>query len=1020
MISKFKWTLALVMVLFVQLSFAQVKTLTGVVSEGGMPLPGVSVIIKGTQNGTQTDLDGNYSLQVKPGDVLEFSFIGLKDVSYKVGNANSYNVTMASDEEMLEEVVVMAYGQVKTKNEVTGNAVAIKGDAVAATPMASADQALQGRVAGLQMSASSGSPGAKQNIRIRGRNSMTATNEPLYVIDGIPMYDGDFSGGNQTSDGSSPSTSLSLLATINPADIESMTVLKDAGATAVYGARGTNGVILITTKRGKTGATKFNFSTRVGFQRNAVKGPRLLSSSEKEEIFLDGVYNTYGADKGFSREQAGEYALANFGNSGNYGAWVASGRPDNKWGDYVKNQDAPLTSINFSATGGGERNNFYASLSHDKMESTVIGSDFRRIGASLSFMQKITDKVEFNTSIKVTNTKQNGISEGGAYFSNPNYIKLVMNPWNPLYNPDGSYYLPPSGYHNVVYTTKHNQDLNDVTRVINSNSIAYSITDDLKFTSNMGIDYTLADYSGYRNPVHGDGKNYQGTASKYIRRNFTYIAQNGLDYRFHLGDSHRFDAKVLIEYQKSKRNILQGDGQIVLEGLTSLGAAAANKDAAYEFIDDSNLGYVGILNYNYQNRFLVDVTGRRESSSKFTDRNGTFFSVGGAWNVHMEDWMLQQQAISTLRLRASYGTNGNSQINPNMYVQRLDIVTYDGEAGLIPSQLGGPIGWEKQKKLDFGLEVGFLNDRITLGAAYFQSKTSDLLYNRTLSKLSGFESQMMNMGSLDNRGVELEFNADIVRSEDFNISFGANFGTVRNRITEMPTENGKQLEVIGSYTANIKGHSVGEWYMPTWAGVDPETGQPLWYNLDGTKTSVYDAKTQSKFQGASALPKFTGGANLHIDYKGWFADGMVTFAGGHKVYEQYAFKTANTTSAIVSSNASSQMLDRWQKPGDITDVPLVEYTATGGNKSATSASTRFLHDGDYLRLRNVTLGYNFTSDITRALKIDGLSMSIIGTNLWTWVKDSGLKYDPEVDATGYVSVATPPVKSFVFSINVKF
>ncbi len=1015
--SKLKWAIGLFMVLVVQFSFAQEKTLKGVVSEEGFPLPGATVVIKGTTMGTQTDLDGNYSIKVKEGDVVSFSFIGLQDVTYKVGVANTHNVTMKAVEDMLEEVVVLAYGQVKTKNQVTGNAVAIKGEAVAATPMASADQALQGRVAGLQMSASSGSPGAKQNIRIRGRNSMTATNEPLYVIDGIPMYDGDFSGGNQGKD--SPSTSLSLLATINPADIESMTVLKDAGATAVYGARGTNGVILITTKRGKSGATKFNFSTRVGFQNNAVRGPRLLSSNQKEEIFLDGLYNTFGDTEGFTREEAGNYALANYSKSGNYGNWVAAGRPDNNWSDYVKNEDAPLTSINFSATGGSERHNFYASISHDKIESTVIGSDFRRIGASLSFMQKITDKVEFNTSIKVTNTKQNGISEGGAYFSNPNYTRLVMNPWNPLYNADGSYFLPNSGYHNVVYTTKHNQTLNDVTRVINSNSISYSITDDLKFTSSMAIDYTLADYSETRNAVHGDGKNYGGTAGKAVRNNFNYVAQNGLDYKFYLGDSHQFNAKVLMEYQKSKRRFLEGSGQILLDGFNSLAAAAANKDANYEFLDDANLGYVGIINYNYQNRFLVDVTGRREGSSKFTDRIGLFYSVGGAWNMHLENWMANQQTISTLRFRGSYGTNGNSQINPNQYVRQVDVVSYDGEAALIPVQIGGPIGWEKQQKMDFGFMLGMLDDRFTLGATYFESKTSDLLYKRTLSKMSGFESQMMNMGAMNNRGIELEVNADIVRSKDFNISVGANFGTVRNRITEMPVFDGVEIKDFKSYTADVKGHAVSEWYMPTWAGVDPQTGQPMWYDANNEKTSNY-SDAESRFQGASALPKFTGGANLHVDYKGFYLDGMFTFAGGHKVYEQYAFKTAGTTSALISSNASSDVMDRWQKPGDITNVPIVQYEATGGNEDYTSPSTRFLYDGDYIRLRNVTLGYNFNAAITKALNVDGLTLSVIGTNLWTWVKDKGLNYDPEVDALGYVNLATPPVKSIVFSVNVKF
>lgn len=1012
---KLKWTI--VLSLLIQFSFAQEKTLKGVVSEGGTPLPGVTVVIKGTTKGTQTDLQGNYAIKAQEGEVISFTFIGLKEVIYTVGRTTTYNVTMVAAEKMLEEVVVLAYGQVKTKNQVTGNAVSVKEKAIIATPLVSADQALQGRVAGLQMSTSSGSPGARQNIRIRGRNSMTATNEPLYVIDGIPMYDVDFAGGNQG--GVAPSTSLSLLATINPSDIESMTVLKDAGATAVYGARGTNGVILITTKRGKTGATKFTVSSRVGFQNNAVKGPRLLTSNEKEEIFLDGLYNTYGKSAGFSRDQAAGYALANFSKSGNYGNWIEAGRPNNNWRNEIEYGDTPLTSLSFSATGGSDRHNFYTSLSHDKAKGTVIGVDFRRIGASLSYKQKITNSLEFNTSIKVTNTKQNGILEGGNYLSNPNYVKFVMNPWQPVYNTDGSYFFPESGFPNVVYTTKHNQTLNDVTRVINSNSISYAIYTGLKFTSSIALDYTLADFSQYRNPIHGDGKNFGGTAAKAVRTNFNYVVQNGLDYNFYIGENHQFSTKLLIEYQKSKRRFLVSTGQIILSGFETLEAAAANKDTTYEFLDDANLGYVGIVNYNYQNRFLVDLSGRREGSSKFTNRIGYFYSIGGAWNMHLEDWMANQQTISTMRFRGSYGTNGNSQINPNQYVRRANIATYDGEAALVPVQIGGPLGWEKQQKLDFGFLFGLFEDRLSLGVTYFESKTSNLLYQKTLSKMTGFESQMMNMGSMNNRGLEFELNTAIIRSKDANFSIGFNLGTVRNRITEMPVIDGVEMTDYKTYTADVKNHIAGEWYMPTWAGVDAQTGQPLWYDANNQKTSDY-AKAESRFQGASALPKFTGGANVHLDYKGFYLDGLFTFTGGHKIYDQQVARTLKTTGTIISSNSTAEVLDRWQKPGDITNVPLIEYTATGGNRNFTSPSTRFLYDGDYIRLRNITIGYSFNTATTKGLGLDEITLALIGTNLWTWVKDKRLTYDPEVGPTGYITLTTPPIKSIVFSVNIKF
>lgn len=293
--SKIKWLYACIMILLVQVGFAQEKTLSGVVTEDGMPLPGVTVVIQGTQLGTQTDLDGKYSLKAKPGQVLVFSFIGMKEVKHTVGNANVFNAALHAEGSELDEVVVLAYGQVRKKNEVTGNVVAIKGDVVAETPIVSADQALQGRVAGLQMATTSGSPGSVQNIRIRGRNSVSATNEPLYVIDGVPIINSNISN-------SADVTSLSPLSSINPDDIESMTVLKDAGATSVYGARGSNGVILITTKKGKHGKPSYNFRSSIGFQNRAVKGPKFLSGEQRAELWMEALANGNDLDVNYVKE----------------------------------------------------------------------------------------------------------------------------------------------------------------------------------------------------------------------------------------------------------------------------------------------------------------------------------------------------------------------------------------------------------------------------------------------------------------------------------------------------------------------------------------------------------------------------------------------------------------------------------------------------------------------------------------------------------------------------------------------
>lgn len=1012
--SKFKWTLTLFLALLVQLSFAQEKTLTGVVTESGMPLPGATVVVKGTQHGTQTDLDGRYSLKVKQGDVLVISFIGLNDVVYTVGAANAYNVTMVTDEQMLEEVVILGYGQVRRKSEVTGNVVAVKGEDIEKVPVVSADQALQGRVAGLQMSGTSGAPGAKQNIRIRGASSITAGREPLYVIDGVMVTNDNMSGTEDI-------TSLSPLAALNSSDIESMTVLKDAAATAVYGARGANGVILITTKKGAVGEARFTLNSYMGFQNNAVKGPRMLTGEQKKELYLESLYNSYsnsGAD--FSRDEAYEWGLANGGIPATLSNYVKNGSVSTDWGEAVRRKDAPTSNISFSASGGNENQSYFASLGHTKSEGTVIGSDFRRITGALSVKQKLRDRVVFTNDLKVSNIKQDALLENGAYFSNPNLTKLFMNPWVSPYNADGSYYLPSSGLHNVLYTTENNINTNDFTRAINATSVSYELADGLKFESKMALDYGLSEFVGYQNSVHGDGIAVGGSASNYVRRYFNYNVQNSLEYRFYLGEGHRVDAKVVYEYEKFKNKLLQGYGEVMPNGFTSLGTAATNYNAATSSYDYANNAFVGFLNYNYLNRYLIDFSARREGNSKFSsdDRWGTFFAVGAAWNLHEEEFLKKSNAVSTFRLRGSYGTNGNAEIDPNSYQNLAEVVSYDGQGGFSSKQLGANIGWERITKLDLGFELGFIDNRINLSAAYFKNTTKDLLYRRQLSYMSGFESQLENIGSLENKGFEVELNVDLVRTDDFNWSIGGNLGTVKNEITEMPMVDGESLVQKNAYRRDAVGQPIYAWHMPTYGGANPATGNAQWYKEDGTLTEVF-GEAEHRYQGGSPLPTYSGGVFTHLDYKGFFVDALVSFAGGNKVYESWTTQTNGVGSTTLSLyNGVDVLMDRWQNPGDVTSVPKVNHAPA--NVNATQPSTRFLYDGDYIRLRNISFGYNFKSEALKFMKLDGLTLSLVGTNLATWVKDDRLKYDPEIDATGFTSLTAPPIKSVVFAINVKF
>ncbi|WP_353101782.1 TonB-dependent receptor [Myroides odoratus] len=1005
--SKIKWMYTCIMILLVQVGFAQEKTLSGVVTEDGMPLPGVTVVIQGTQLGTQTDLDGKYSIKTKPGQVLVFSFIGMKEVKHTVGNANVFNAALHAEGNELDEVVVLAYGQVRKKNEVTGNVVAIKGDVVAETPIVSADQALQGRVAGLQMATTSGSPGSVQNIRIRGRNSVSATNEPLYVIDGVPIINSNISN-------SADVTSLSPLSSINPDDIESMTVLKDAGATSVYGARGSNGVILITTKKGKQGKPSYNIRSSIGFQNRAVKGPKFLSGEQRAELWMEAIANGNDLDVDYVKDNYADLMGEDL-----YVYWNNNGRQHYDWQEAVRVKNAPMSSLNFSVNGGDENGTYFASIGHDKSDGIIIGTDFRRVTGNFSFTRKLNDKIDIKIGANVSNIKQNGILEGGSFFGNPNVTSKLMNPWASPYNADGSYNIE-SGLlggelPNSLYTVANDIVQNDMTRVISSNSFGYKILDNLRFESTIGLDYTLVNYQNYQNAVHGDGYGYGGIAAQSDRRIFNYVWQNSLNYNFFIGNDHRFDVRALMEFQKNKYNMLFADGQVLPPGLITLGGAAANYTATSQYYDWTQLSYLGLLNYSYANKYLVDLTIRQEGSSRFSSDNrwGTFWAVGAAWNIHQEDFLLDSNAISTLRLRGSYGSTGNSSIDPNVYQHLLESVSYNNEAGLASKQIGGKLGWEKQDKLDFGLEFGFFNDRITGGIAFYQSKTRDLLYRLPLSYTSGFDAKWINQGKLKNHGFEAELDVKIFDSKDFKWSIGGNVGVVKNELTEMPT-------TYKSYTADKVGRAINEWYMPNWAGVDPQTGAAQWYAADGTKTSNY-GQAESRFQGASALPKVTGGVNTHIEYKGFYADALFTFATGYKVYDYWSQVTsAPEATTLYYYNGNEELMNRWQKPGDIADVPILTDGAVAGNAYFTSPSTRFLYDGDHIRLRQLTVGYNFTNQAAKFIGVDAINISVAALNPVTWVKDGKLKFDPEVDATGYVEFASPPLKSVVFSVNVKF
>ncbi|MFC6859890.1 SusC/RagA family TonB-linked outer membrane protein [Zunongwangia atlantica] len=1011
--------LTLFMVLVVQLVFAQEKNVSGtVVDEGGLPLPGVNVIEKGTNNGVQTNFDGEYNISVTEGSTIVFSYVGYSKQEFVVGNSNTIDVTLEVDAAALGEVVVLGYST-KGVEEVTGASVQVAGEELASNPTVTVDQALQGKVPGLQISQSSGTPGSVQDIRIRGVSSIGAGNDPLYVIDGVPVI-------NSNATGSTARSSLSPIASLNSQDIETITVLKDASATAQYGARGSNGVIVITTKKGKSGEAQFTFNSRVGFQNDAYNKRTVLTGPQRYELLGEALLNSYGPngsvqDYGVTTPAEAIGLIPSV--DANY-----DGTSVYNWSDLIKNEDALTQDYNFSATGGDEKGSFYASLGYNKTEATVIGSTFERLNGVMNFSRKLRDNINFSTNMNVSRITQNPILEQGSYFSNPFITRFLMNPFNNPYNEDGSQNIDLAfgSLHNTLYVLDNNITRNELIRGISNSTLDWELFDGFTFSNKLALDYQIANYRDYQNRYEGDSAPVNGASTASDNKNYNWVYQGSFNYGFTLGDVHNFDFTTLFEYQKNQGYYMYAYGEnFPADGLTYITSASANYDASSSFSDWYNVSYLGIVNYNYDGRYVIDGSIRREGSSRFApeQRFGTFGAVGAAWNIHRENFM-KGSVFNSLRLRTSYGITGNNAIGINNYQALLSYgATYGGNGGATPSQFGNAdLTWEKAENFDVGLIFGLFNNRLSGSVTYFNRRNYDLLQGVPLSLTTAFSNQSQNLGEMTNSGIEAELSFDVISTEDFNWNIYGNYASVDNEVTKLALgADGEPIDPNGgsSYKSTEVGRPVGGWYMRTWAGVDPETGEPTWYEngVDGETTSNYNT-AEAVYQGASALPTYSGGLGTRVSFKGFFAEADLYFAGGHKIYEQYAqFYLRTNSFSLGSYNGATELLDRWQQPGDITDVPKVDY---GVNNNFHATSSRHLFDGDYVRLKNVAFGYNLPSSWANSIGIDGLMLTLRGTNVATWLKDDGLLLDPEVRADGYTRLTTPPVESYTLGVNVKF
>ena len=996
-------------------SYSQNQIITGKItdSSGKNRLAGVTVMLKGTQKGTVSGAEGEFQIiSEKENPILVFSFVGMKTQEV-VADKSNLEINLETDRIGIDEVLAIGY-QLREKKTITGSAYQVSGPLISGSPVTSFDQALQGKIPGLVVSSPSGTPGTMQDITIRGAGSIMASNQPLIVLDGVPVINVDFSGEPQRS-------TFGILSTLNIQDINSVTVLKDASATSAYGARGSNGVIVITTKSGNYGKTRFSVNSSVGFQNSATSGLKVLNGVQREELMLEAVHNSFNVPI----DEAYNFIIKN-NLTNTLKTWVETyNRKESDWQNLLTNKNALVQNYSISASGSDGDSRYYASLGYNNTESTVVGNEFSRISGKLGFQRNFTPGVIFSANILVSSTRQDAILEQSSYFGNPMSTRYLMSPWEQAYLADDKTLnaATTSSFYNTLYLMENDLFENDLTRGLLNTSLEWKITNKLVFKTLYSGDYNVAAFHGYQNRVHGDGKPKGGSAIQSVIRNYNWVSQNSIDYQFLSGENN-LAFKFLIEYQENRNNSLSGSGErFPADGLYYLSAASSNPDANAGYSNWKNISYLGMANYNLKDKYMADLTYRNEGSSLFAPgmRHGNFWSAGAAWNINKENFMAGIRQLDMLRLRVSYGLSGNSAIGINQYQALLSYDrAYAGEGAVYPKQIGNPeLTWEKNRNFDAGLEYSFFDGRIKGFASWYQRYTFDLLQMVPMSRTTGHEAMMMNVGSLVNRGFEGEITGEIIKSDDFSFSAGISLSTVENEVKELAKDAaGNEINIENTTRKVATGHPLYGWYMRKWAGVNPDNGKPLWYvnGIDGEVTENYNA-AKKEWQGESAMPKITSALNTHTQYRNFYLDLNFYYAGGHKIYEDLSVLTHHSGYyTFLYYNGTEKLMDRWQNPGDVTDVPKVVYGASDDSKE----STRFLFDGNYIRVKDLVLGYRIPEKFTQKIRFENAEIYLRGTNLLTFVKDKNLEYDPETGADGMTRFTTPPVKSIVFGINLNF
>ncbi|MEQ9403067.1 MAG: TonB-dependent receptor [Cyclobacteriaceae bacterium] len=974
------------------------RAVTGTITdEDGEGLPGVNVVIKNTTTGTTTDIDGNFRLNVNDGDILVFSFVGFQTQEVNVGARSVIDVTMGGLTE-LQEVVVIGYGE-STNRKLTGSIAKVDSKSFEQVPLPSFDNILQGNVAGLNVQGTSGMPGGATNVRLRGIGSINAGSAPLYVLDGVPINVGDLSRDQQTAN---------ALASLNPNDIENVTVLKDASAAAIYGSRAANGVIIITTKKGTPGKTKFNLRIQNGVSQRRDDDFRVMNSAEFTEYMREAVVNTGGDPD-------------DAGNAATYFP-IRPDTVDTPWLDLAF-QEGTLKSYELSANGGDDKTRFFASASYLEQEGIAVQTRLERLSTRFNIDHSANDKLTFGLNLTISNSEQNGRYGGGTSFGDPIYGGMYLSPLYPIYasaeqiaNGDDrgtgfNFNTPGFSNQNIVATQALSSNGANSFRNTGKIYVNYDLMDGLTFTQSIGLDMVRITEDSWTSLNHTDGTNNGGFVTAISTFNRDYVVTSTLNYNTSFNDVHNLTVLVGNEFQDANRESIDVTAEnFPSDKLRTINSGALNTGYGAFGSEWALWGIFSRVNYNYDEKYFLDISVRRDGSSRFgaNKRFATFYSVGAGWNIAGEDFF-SVSFVDQLKLRGSYGTSGNQSIGNFDSRGLYQFGSYHGQPTSFPTQLDNPdLTWEQSVQYDIGLDFSLFAGRLNGSIDYYNKETSDMLLDVPISRTTGFSTLTQNLGTMVNKGWELTLGGTVLNAGDFRWSADFNASINDNEVTDLPGGE----DVINGSTIQRVGEQVNSWYLPVYAGVNPANGAPMWYDEEGN--IVFSLGEADRQIVGNPVANILSGFTNTFEYKGFSVSAFLYLSKGNDIRRTVS-NFINSDGSRFGRNQSAEQLRRWQQPGDITDVPIIKRGNTdGGNNS----STRQIHSGDFLRLRNVTIAYNLPADLVSKAKLQSVRVYAQGQNVATWTKYPGL--DPEVGVAGEDFGLYPQPQSFTVGLDVGF